>query len=78
MNNGKEIARIDKVDELQPALQFRSFYLTFSNLEILNTRVQNLSWTHFRSLLRIGNEQERLWYMQEAASKATKARFHRL
>ena len=52
MNNGKEIARIDKVDELQPALQFRSFYLTFSNLEILNTRVQNLSWTHFRSLLR--------------------------
>ena len=78
MNNGKEIARIDKVDELQPALQFRSSYLTFSNVEILNTRVQNLSWTHFRSLLRIGNEQERLWYMQEAASKATNARFRRL
>ena len=47
---------------------FRSFYLTFSNLEILNTRVQNLKWTHFRSLLRIENEQERLWYMQEAAN----------
>ena len=49
--------------------QFRSFYLTFSNLEILNARVQNLKWTHYRSLLRIENEQERLWYMQEAANE---------
>ena len=43
--------------------QFRNFYLTFSNLEILNERVQNLTWTHFRSLIRVENEQERLWYM---------------
>ena len=49
--------------------QFRNFYLTFSNLEILNERVQNLTWTHFRSLIRIENEQERLWYMQEAANE---------
>ena len=49
--------------------QFRSFYLSFSNLEILNERVQNLKWTHFRSLIRIENEQERLWYMQEAANE---------
>ena len=49
--------------------QFRSFYLTFSNLEILNTRVQNLSWSHFNRLLRVENEQERLWYMQEAANE---------
>ena len=49
--------------------QFRSFYLSFSNLEILNTRLQNLSWSHFARLLRVENEQERLWYMQEAANE---------
>ena len=49
--------------------QFRTFYLTFKDIEILNARVQNLKWTHFRSLLRIENEQERLWYMQEAANE---------
>ncbi|MBR3727331.1 MAG: DUF1016 family protein [Prevotella sp.] len=49
--------------------QFRSFYLTFNNLEILNTRVQNLSWSHFNRLLRVENEQERLWYMHEAANE---------
>ena len=35
----------------------------------MNGRVQNLSWTHFRSLLRVENEQERIWYMQEAANE---------
>ena len=49
--------------------QFRNFYLAFSDLEILNTRLQNLSWSHFSRLLRIENEQERLWYMQEAANE---------
>ena len=49
--------------------QFRNFYLAFSDLEILNTRFQNLSWSHFSRLLRIENEQERLWYMQEAANE---------
>ena len=49
--------------------QYRNFYLIFNDLEILNTRVQNLSWSHFRRLLRIENDQERLWYMQEAANE---------
>ncbi len=49
--------------------QFRNFYLAFSDLEILNTRLQNLSWSLFSRLLRIENEQERLWYMQEAANE---------
>ncbi|MBQ8099743.1 MAG: DUF1016 family protein [Paludibacteraceae bacterium] len=49
--------------------QFRNFYLAFSDLEILNTRLQNLSWSHFSRLLRVENEQERLWYMQEAANE---------
>lgn len=49
--------------------QFRNFYLAFSDLEILKTRIQNLSWSHFSRLLRIENEQERIWYMQEAANE---------
>ena len=48
---------------------FRNFYLTFSDLEILNTRLQNLNWSHVVRLLRVENEQERLWYMQEAANE---------
>ena len=49
--------------------QFRNFYLNFSDLEILNTRLQNLSWSHIARLLRVENEQERIWYMQEAANE---------
>ena len=43
--------------------------MKFNDLEILNGRVQNLTWAHFRSLLRVENEQERIWYMQEAANE---------
>ena len=42
---------------------FRNFYLSFKDLEILNGRVQNLSWTHFRSLLRVEDEQERIAFL---------------
>lgn len=34
----------------------RQFFLCFRNLEILNTRVQNLSWSHYRMLLRVPDE----------------------
>jgi hypothetical protein len=49
--------------------QFRNFYLKFNDLEILNTRLQNLTWSHIVRLLRVENEQERLWYMQEAINE---------
>ncbi|MER1993589.1 MAG: DUF1016 N-terminal domain-containing protein [Eubacteriales bacterium] len=42
-------------------------YLCFSDFEIVNACVPNLSWTHFRSLLRVHDEQTRLWYMREAS-----------
>ena len=38
---------------------FRNFYLTFSDLEILNTRLQNLNWSHVVRLLRVENERMR-------------------
>ena len=48
---------------------FRSFYLLFPDTEIWNACVPNLKWTHFRCLLRVNDENARLWYMNEAAKE---------
>lgn len=48
---------------------YRQFYLYFNNLEIWHSRVPNLTWTHFRHLLRIDDEKVRLWYLNEAATQ---------
>lgn len=45
---------------------FRKFYQCFSDVEIVNSCVHNLTWTHFRSLLRVQDEDARFWYMNEA------------
>lgn len=39
----------------------RQFYLLFRDLEIVNARVRNLRWTHFRSLLRVLLLQKQNW-----------------
>ena len=36
---------------------------------IVNACVHNLTWTHFRSLLRVPDENARLWYMNEASNE---------
>ena len=46
---------------------FRKFYQYFPDIEIVNSCVHNLTWTHFRSLLRVSDENARVWYMSEAA-----------
>ncbi len=46
---------------------FRKFYQCFPDIEIVNSCVHNLTWTHFRSLLRVADEDARVWYMNEAA-----------
>lgn len=48
---------------------FRQFYLCFRNIEIVNARVHNLTWTHFRHLLRVDDEKVRMWYMNEASTQ---------
>ena len=48
---------------------YRQFYLYFNNLEIWYARVPNLTWTHFRHLLRVDDEKVRLWYMNEASAQ---------
>ena len=35
---------------------FRQFYLIFPQQEIWHTRVPNLTWSHFRHLLRVEND----------------------
>ena len=39
----------------------RQFFLMFNDIEILNSRVQNLTWTHFRKLLRVTDDDARYW-----------------
>ena len=49
----------------------RRFYLAYPNRDALRLE---LSWTHYRALIRLENEQARQWYMQEAAQQAWSAR----
>ena len=46
---------------------FRKFYLLFPDVKIVNACVHNLTWTHFRSLLRVDDEAARVWYLNEAS-----------
>lgn len=48
---------------------FRQFYLCFSDLEIVNTRVHNLSWSHFRSIIQVADPKAREWYVKEASEQ---------
>ena len=48
---------------------FKQLYQYFPNWEILHTRVQNLSWSHLRSILRVSDSKARLWYLQEASQQ---------
>ena len=49
--------------------KYRQFYLTFRDFEIWYARVPNLNWTHYRSLLRVQNEDARKWYLAEASKE---------
>lgn len=49
----------------------RAFYQAFPNRNALRTE---LSWTHYRSLLRIENTSARDWYLQEAIQQSWSAR----
>lgn len=46
---------------------YRKFYMEFSDLEILHTRVQNLNWSHIRRILSVSNPEAREWYLKTAA-----------
>jgi predicted nuclease of restriction endonuclease-like (RecB) superfamily len=48
---------------------YRQFYLTFNDFSNWYARVPNLNWTHYRSLLRVEDDEARKWYLSEAASQ---------
>jgi hypothetical protein len=41
----------------------RQFYIAFTNANALRSQ---LSWTHYRLLMRVENENARIFYMEEA------------
>ena len=47
---------------------FKQFYLTFNDIEILHTRVQNLTWSHSRTTLRVEDPVAVRWYLQTASN----------
>lgn len=49
----------------------RQFYLCFPNCYTLRNE---LTWSHYRLLIRVQDEQARLWYMNEAAEQAWSSR----
>lgn len=53
---------------------FRIFYLSFNDFEIWNARVPNLTWTHYRALLRVVDDDARYWYLQEASKQMWSSR----
>lgn len=48
---------------------FRQFFLNFSWEEIRYTACSELSWSHFRCLMRVKNKAARTWYASETATQ---------
>lgn len=53
---------------------YRQLYLSFSDLEIWYTRVPNLSWSHYRTLLSVVDDDARYWYIREASAESWSVR----
>ena len=51
--------------------QMKKFYVMFPNTNALRSQ---LTWTHYRLLMSVENEQARLWYMNEAIASAWSSR----
>ncbi len=53
---------------------FRKFYTLFSDDQIWQTCLPNLTWSHFCCLLRVPDENARIWYLNEAAKESWSSR----
>ena len=47
---------------------FRQFYLIFPENEILYALRRELTWTHYRSIMRVDNPDARKYYLEEASN----------
>lgn len=45
---------------------YQRFYLLFPDIQIVNTCVHNLSWSHIRRILSVSDPNARLWYLKTA------------
>lgn len=54
--------------------EYRRFYLTFKDLQIVHTRVHNLNWSHFRIIMREATPEGRQWYIKEASEQGWSVR----
>ncbi len=50
------------------------FYRMFPDFEIVNARVHNLRWSHYRALLTVENADARYWYLREASREGWSSR----
>lgn len=48
---------------------YRKFYLCFSDIQIVNSCVHNLTWTHFRYIISVADQKAREWYAKEACNE---------
>lgn len=48
---------------------FRKFYLTVPDIKILQTRLQNLHWSHIHRILSVDNEVAARWYITTASQE---------
>ncbi|MBE6339513.1 MAG: DUF1016 domain-containing protein [Bacteroidales bacterium] len=48
---------------------FRSFYITYNDIGIVQSRLHNLSWTHILTTLRVENPVAARWYLQTASQE---------
>ena len=46
----------------------------FPDWVIVNACVHNLTWTHFRALLRVADEDARIWYLKESNEQVWSSR----
>ncbi len=49
--------------------KYRQFYLSFKDLEIAPARGRNLTWTHYKIIMREPNPAGREWYVREASEQ---------
>ena len=48
---------------------YRQLYVYYPDRKILQTRLQNLTWSHLQAILGEKSEKARLWYMDEASQQ---------
>ena len=65
------VVELGKGFEKRNLQYFRQFYLTFPKVNALRSQ---LSWTHYRELMRVKEERAREWYLQEAIRQGWSAR----